>query len=173
MAQPLTIAPITGASVSINGTVLHGLIKEVNIDPIKYVMGDFQAIGMIGVEQLQLGIEKVEGSMTLTTTNLALVNSLAPFGKKVQMQVSANKSTMGSSTVMTRVQWQMSITAKMAPVELKHKAQEMAEFSYEFAVSSLEIIDNGSSILKYDATANILQIGGVDALSTFRNNLAI
>ena len=173
MAQPLTIAPITGASVSINGTVLHGLIKEINIDPIKYVMGDFQAIGMIGVEQLQLGIEKVEGSMTLTSTNLALVNSLAPFGAKVQMQVSANKDTMGNTAARTRVQWQMTVTPKMIPVELKHKAQEMAEFSYEFAVSALEVIDNGQSILKYDATANILQIGGVDALSTFRNNLAI
>lgn len=165
---------VTQCNVFLNGNSLLGKTEEVTVGPVKYIMADHKAVGMVGVTEFFSGVDKIDFKLKW---NSFYNDVLAGIGNPMQfVDIMVRSSVASYDASGLNAEYPLVIYAKVAPKDFPmgaFKQHENVDLESNFAVYYIKIEENGVALFEFDALANVFSVNGVDILATYRSNLGI
>jgi uncharacterized protein len=152
---------------------LQGLCSEFALPAIEFKVDDEQRLGFFGTIPIVMGLEPLEGSMTIKGWNkdwlIASLNWMTGFS--FQVVGSLTPLTRAGLVLPTTVLYYVSaIPSKIETGNLT--AGENTESEIEYLAHSVRISHNNIELFNLDVPNNVYEVNGVDLLAQFRTNLA-
>lgn len=149
----------------INGEDYGGRVPEVELPKLTRKMVEYYAGGMAGPIDIDMGAEKLEGSITLAEFSVAAMkhfarSDVAAIPIRITGAVVSDSGTSGTDAIaiVMRGRWK--------EIELgtfKRGDDHTVKFAY--TLSAFEFYVNDEEIIFIDHPNNIYRIGGVDMLA--------
>lgn len=160
---------VTNCNLYINGTTLAGMVEELTLPELKAKMSDHAALGSFGVSSYASGIEKLEGTVKWASFYKDAVIAAGNFITPVQLMVRypVTKYTSGGAPITVQGVIFMTATFTSLPGG-SFKKSDNVEISSGYAATSFKQMEDGETLVEFDALANIYKAGGVDLLADFR-----
>ena len=169
-----TLNRVTQCNVFLNGNSLLGKTEEVTVGPVKYIMADHKAVGMVGVTEFFSGVDKIELKLKW---NSFYKDVLAKIGNPMQfLDIMVRSSVANYDASGLNAEYPLVIYMKVAAKDFPFgafKQHENVDLETMFAVYYIKIEEQGVSLFEFDSLANIFTVNGVDILATYRANLGI
>ncbi len=165
---------IKGANVYLEGKSRLGQASKVTLPNVTQTMTEFKGLGMIGVINLPLGLDKIEASLEwqgpyadakILLADPHTVRTLMLFGS---IDVYGATGRIDERPVVAEVRC-------MGAEEQggEYAMQENTSFESKLNVLFYELKMEGKQIVKVDLVNMIYEVGGVDQLKGYKANLSI
>lgn len=168
----IQVNKITNAAVYIDGGALLGQVSEMELPTITQVMTEHAALGMVGKFELPSGVEAMMSKFTFNSFYKDSAILCANPNNTVSLQVRASNEAfeagarVGSEPVRIVMRGQF----KNFPLG-NYKQHEVVELEVEMNVVYVKLTIGTTSVLEFDASANIYKVNGVDILAQYRADI--
>ncbi|HEY6394497.1 MAG TPA: phage major tail tube protein [Candidatus Binataceae bacterium] len=168
----IQINSLTNANIYIDGVGLLGRAEEIEIAHPRHKMIDYKGLGMAGTAELWAGVDKLESRIKWSSFDADTLSfSASPFNSHYfQARGNLEQYTSQGRSAELPVVYLMTGIFKDAG-NSSFKQHQMVDTTSTISVYHSELYVAGVQIYLYDVFANIYVVGGVDQLSTFRENL--
>lgn len=166
---------ISNAAIHVNGVAVYGGPNEVTIEGLKAKTVDSMSLGMMGTVEQTTGIEKMSMTIKLNHVDANIIAQFGDIYQSKQIQLRTAHETFGPSgrTALVPLVYKLTATSKTAMSGITLKAQEKAEFEFEFSMTAMTVDLNSVEIFNFDALGNTHRVNGVDQLASLRAVLGI
>jgi len=172
MGSLISINRLTNCNVYLDGESQLGRCEEAKVPAIKYIMGDYKALGMIGPVELFSGIDKMEADFKWASFYPDAMSSIANPFNAILLQVRGSLQTWTTTGLIKEVPYVIHLGGMFKEVSFgEYKQASPAEFPSKFATNYLKCVNDGVELYEVDKLSNILKVGGVDLLATYRANI--
>jgi P2 family phage contractile tail tube protein len=168
----IKINRVTNANVYLNGNSLLGQVKEMDAPEVKFMMSEHNAIGLIGKIEFPAGIDKLEGKIRWNSFYPDTLKIVASPFTAFSMQFRASLEQYGATGRLAEIPVVIYMTAQLKGLPAANfKQHDNVELEMSFGATYYKLTVGGSDVFEYDVMANILKVGGVDQLSSYRANI--
>lgn len=168
----IDIKRLTNANVYLDGTSFLGRAEEVELPNIKHKMVEHKALGMVGTIEAWSGIEKMEAKFKWSSFYKEILGKAANPFKAVSVQVRGSLETYTPAGRVSEVPVVVFLTGQFDSIPAgNYKQHDNVEITNGMTVSYCKIVVDGSTVVEFDAFANIYKADGEDLLATYRANI--
>lgn len=173
MAQRIKIERVTNANIYLDGASLLGRVGSFNAPTITFKQSEHNALGLNGSLEYYGGIDKLEGTLQLTSIDKDVLKKLSPFrANRVQVRSSVEEYQGGSRVAQVPSIVYLTLTPKSIPTG-NYQRHDNVEMEIGYSCTYIKHEVGGETLIEIDVEANIFKINGVDELATYRQNLGI
>src|ERR1700757_67311 len=164
----ISIQRITNCNVYVDGQSLLGRAEEVELSWPKAKLADHKSLGMFGIAEFPVGIDKLEAKLKWNSIYPEVLTTMSIF-QSHQFQIRANAEQYTSQGRTGEIPFVGLMTAQFkdgGPIAFKQ--HEQVDFPSTLVVYHCEYYFAGVQYLLYDVLANMYVINGIDQLAAFR-----
>lgn len=160
------------ANVYINGGSCLGRAEEITLPDVQTKMSDHKALGMIGELELPAGLQKMSAKFKWNSIYRNVMATTYDPYNATSITVRTNIETWeGGSRVAQQSGVIYLVGTWKKTGGIGFKPQDNVELESEMNVTAYKMEIGGIEVVSVDILNNIWRVGGVDMLSSFRQNL--
>ncbi len=166
---------ITNANIyDQDGRSFYGQAEEVTFPDLKAKQIEHKGLGMLGVVDIPVGIDKMSVKVKWGSINSDVIKQSADFYTSRLWMIRANMAVMrnGSKVADQPVIGFLNLLPKNAPA-IGIKNQDDTDMETEFSVNAYRLEMNGEAIFDINLYAHKYIVNGVDLTAQQRANLGI
>lgn len=163
---------ICNANVYVDGNSLLGKVEECKLPEVKVTMTEHKALGLQGKLEFPSGLDKMEATFKWNSLYADVLAKVANPFKAVEVQVRGSLETYGNSGRTQETPMVAYLTGVFSKFPLgAFKQHDNVEAETTMSVTYCKLELDGTTILEFDALANIYKAGDVDLLETYKTNI--
>lgn len=168
------VRKLTNANVYFDGASYLGKVSEISLPDVPIKQADHQALGMHGMTELPVGMDKMELGMKWTTIVPEAFKKVANAYKAYTFEVRSSQEEYDSTGRVAQVSYVAYFRGMPKNIPGGNfKQHENVDGETKFNITYFKLEIGGITIFEIDHLANIYIVDGVDLLQTYRANLGI
>lgn len=170
MALPKTLKHF---NLFVDGRGYAGRVEEIQLPKLSRKFAEYQSGGMLGPVELDMGLEKLEGEITLAEFARDLLNTFGicdASGVLLRFRGAAVSDDADCTTVAIEIV----MRGRFKEIDMgSAKPGEKGEMKLSYSLTRFEYHENDASVIEIDLINMIETINGVDRTKQMRDALAL
>jgi uncharacterized protein len=172
MSSLIDVNRLVNCNVYMNGDSMLGRCEEAKVPGIKHVMAEYKALGMVAKLDMWAGLDKMKADFKWASFYPSVLVTIANPFVPVVLQVRGSLQNWNDSGMIAETPLVVHLKGLFEEHAFgDYKMISPAEFPSKFNATYVKCVHDGIELYELDAMSNILKVGGVDLLATYRANI--